>query len=217
MNERINKELHEVKKSSRQRITDKDAILNTQKLQITNLQNQLQTTKSTFVELEKRLKDAHEKLEYYARNVNGDYEDLLLEREQEVESLRAALNEKQLREELANQKRGSDMAAQTSPMIPRGYVSSEKLKEVEERLRGELTESLERNDYYKNLLDQKVEELQRIQQLVGTTYVRVRGCILPLGFGVQLGILCEKSLLGFSLDSSLSPVFLHSRNLYAKF
>ena len=124
------------------------------------LKTQLDNTTRTFSELERRLADANTKLEFYASSLNGNLDETLLEREQELELLKHELDE--LRR-LQNNRVSSDMGAQTSPSKDWVKVSSDKVRELEQRYE----ESRQTNEQYKNILNEKEMELQRLKQKVG--------------------------------------------------
>ena len=145
-----------------QTLADKDDVIRDLTRQGEDLQTQLDNTKRTFFELEKRLTDANTKLEFYASSLNGGHDDTLLEREQESEILRQELDE--LRRLQARHERiGSDMAAQTSPSRDSARASSDKMKDLERRFE----ESLQTTEQYKNILDEKEMELQQLKLRVG--------------------------------------------------
>ena len=129
--------------------------------QIDSLQTQLDNTRQTFSELERRLQDANNRLEYYATSLNGSHDDTLLEREQELEILKHELNELR-RIQARNDRNGSDMAAQTSPLKDWTQGSSDNLRDLERRLE----ESAQTNEQYKNILEEKELELQQLKAMV---------------------------------------------------
>ena len=108
--------------------------------EINVLKGKLDDTGRTFSELERRLRDANSKLEFYANNVNLDYDEALQEKEAEVEYLRQQLNE------LRNSPSApalpghfrTDMAAQTSPTRDWNASESNNNRLVEESLRIDL-------------------------------------------------------------------------------
>lgn len=128
--------------------------------QIDSLQTQLDNTRQTFSELERRLQDANSRLEYYATSLNGSHDDTLLEREQELEILKHELDELR-RIQARNDRNGSDMAAQTSPLKDWTQGSSDKLRDLERRLE----ESAQTNEQYKNILEEKELELQQLKAM----------------------------------------------------
>lgn len=166
----MNTELDKVNKSHQRILAEKEAEINRLSSEITILHGQLETAKHTFGELDNRLKDANVKLEYYARNVNGDFEDILLEREIEVDSLRGQLKEFQLRAAASTEL--NEMAAQTSPFV-------DKSSGKEERLSRQLAESQQWNENYKRLLEEQDKEIQRLKTLVsylkGQVYMEGKG------------------------------------------
>jgi len=151
-----------------QTLADKDNIIRDLHQQVETLQTQLDNTKRTFSELERRLTDANTKLEFYASSINGNLEETLLEREQELEMLKQELDE--LRRLQANDNRiSSDMGAQTSPSKDWARMSTDELRELERRLE----ESRQKNEQYKNILSEKEIELQQLKQQVRTQFVHV--------------------------------------------
>ncbi|XP_032242452.2 myomegalin isoform X2 [Nematostella vectensis] len=165
LNQRLKNDLESMRSTTSNKNAEQESVIQNQAMQITNLQEQLNRTKQTFTELESRLTDADSKLEYYARNVNVDFEELLMEREQEVDSLRTKLNELKLREESVgpNYSR-SDMAIQTTPGRDWGQGSVETQRQAEENLRQELDETKRWSEQCKKLLDEKVQEIQQLKQ-----------------------------------------------------
>lgn len=151
-----------------QTLADKDNIIRDLHQQVETLQTQLDNTKRTFSELERRLTDANKKLEFYASSINGNLDETLLEREQELEMLKQELDE--LRRLQANDYRiSSDMGAQTSPSKDWAGMSTDKLRELERRLE----ESRQKNEQYKNILSEREIELQQLKQRVRTQFVHV--------------------------------------------
>lgn len=151
-----------------QTLADKDNIIRDLHQQVETLQTQLDNTKRTFSELERRLTDANKKLEFYASSINGNLDETLLEREQELEMLKQELDE--LRRLQANDYRiSSDMGSQTSPSKDWAGMSTDKLRELERRLE----ESRQKNEQYKNILSEKEIELQQLKQQVRTQFVHV--------------------------------------------
>lgn len=151
-----------------QTLADKDNIIRDLHQQVETLQTQLDNTKRTFSELERRLTDANKKLEFYASSINGNLDETLLEREQELEMLKQELDE--LRRLQANDYRiSSDMGAQTSPSKDWAGMSTDKLRELERRLE----ESRQKNEQYKNILSEREIELQQLKQQVRTQFVHV--------------------------------------------
>ena len=137
------------------------------------LKGKLDDTRKTFTELERRLTDANSKLEFYANNVNLDYDEALQEKEAEVESLRRQLDE--LRNTPATPVLPgylrADMAAQTSPVRDWEAGQSPNNWAVEENLRSDLEESKRLSQQYKKLLDEKVNEIQRLKQKVSAHFI----------------------------------------------
>ncbi|XP_028515120.1 myomegalin isoform X2 [Exaiptasia diaphana] len=160
LNNRLNAELDKVNKTNQKILAEKDAEINRLSSEITTLHGQLDTAKHTFGELDNRLKDANVKLEYYARNVNGDFEDILLEREIEVDSLRGQLKEFQLRAAASIEL--NEMAAQTSPFADKSSTN---------KLSRQLAESQQWNENYKRLLEEKDKEIQRLRNLENSTHL----------------------------------------------
>ena len=142
--------------------------------QIDSLQTQLDNTRQTFSELERRLQDANSRLEYYATSLNGSHDDTLLEREQELEILKHELDELR-RIQARNDRNGSDMAAQTSPLKDRTQGSSDKLRDLERRLE----ESAQTNEQYKNILEEKELELQQLKAMVSKFTLSHFQSVLP--------------------------------------
>ena len=142
--------------------------------QIDSLQTQLDNTRQTFSELERRLQDANSRLEYYATSLNGSHNDTLLEREQELEILKHELDELR-RIQARNDRNGSDMAAQTSPLKDRTQGSSDKLRDLERRLE----ESAQTNEQYKNILEEKELELQQLKAMVSKFTLSHFQSVLP--------------------------------------
>lgn len=147
--------------NSLQTLAEKDDLITDLTRQIDSLQTQLDNTRQTFSELERRLQDANSRLEYYATSLNGSHDDTLLEREQELEILKHELNELR-RIQARNDRNGSDMAAQTSPLKDWTQGSSDKLRDLERRLE----ESAQTNEQYKNILEEKELELQQLKAMV---------------------------------------------------
>ena len=145
------------------------------------LKGKLEDTKRTFIELERRLTDANSKLEFYANNMNLDYDEALQEREAEVEDLRRQLDE--LRNAPSTLglpgNLGTDMAAQTSPAMDWDAVQSQDNRAVEDSLRSDLEESRRLGQQYKKLLDEKVSEIQRLKQKVMVEFPFPRGFLVP--------------------------------------
>ena len=144
-----------------QNLAKKDDFITDLTRQIDSLQTQLDNTRQTFSELERRLQDANSRLEYYATSLNGSHDDTLLEREQELEILKHELDELR-RIQARNDRNGSDMAAQTSPLKDWTQGSSDKLRDLERRLE----ESAQTNEQYKNILEEKELELQQLKAMV---------------------------------------------------
>ena len=142
--------------------------------QIDSLQTQLDNTRQTFSELERRLQDANSRLEYYATSLNGSHNDTLLEREQELEILKHELDELR-RIQARNDRNGSDMAAQTSPLKDWTQGSSDKLRDLERRLE----ESAQTNEQYKNILEEKELELQQLKAMVSKFTLSHFQSVLP--------------------------------------
>lgn len=142
--------------------------------QIDSLQTQLDNTRQTFSELERRLQDANSRLEYYATSLNGSHDDTLLEREQELEILKHELDELR-RIQARNDRNGSDMAAQTSPLKDWTQGSSDKLRDLERRLE----ESAQTNEQYKNILEEKELELQQLKAMVSKFTLSHFQSVLP--------------------------------------
>ena len=142
--------------------------------QIDSLQTQVDNTRQTFSELERRLQDANSRLEYYATSLNGSHDDTLLEREQELEILKHELDELR-RIQARNDRNGSDMAAQTSPLKDRTQGSSDKLRDLERRLE----ESAQTNEQYKNILEEKELELQQLKAMVSKFTLSHFQSVLP--------------------------------------
>lgn len=159
MNIRLKNQLDEVNALNMQTLAEKDDMIRDLTQQIENLQTQLDNTTRTFSELEKRLTDANTRLEFYASSLNGSHDETLLEREQEFEILKQELDE--LRQ--LQVRSGSDMAAQTSPLKDWARASSDQMKDLERRFE----ESVQTNEQYKNILDEKETELQQLKQRVG--------------------------------------------------
>ena len=164
LNTKLKKQLEDDNSTTGQSISSKDALIKRQAQQITTLQEQLEKTRQTLSELEQRLNDANEKMELYASDVSGfDHEEMLIEREHEIEALKLELEELRKRS-------GNDMAAQTSPNRGWGEVPHQ-----EERLRSELEESRQFSEHYKKLLEEKNNELRRLKRVC--SIVTVYGCI----------------------------------------
>lgn len=162
LNIRLKNQLDEVNALHMQTLKKKDDVKRDLTQQVENLQTQLDNTKRTFSELEKRLTDANTRLEFYASSLNGSHDETLLEREQELEMLKQELD--QLRRlQARNDRTGSDMAAQTSPSRDWARASSDKMRDLERRLE----ESLQTKEQYKNILEEKEMELQQLKQMVG--------------------------------------------------
>lgn len=165
LNIRLKNQLDEVNALNVQTLVDKENVIRDLTQQVEDLQTQLENTKRTFSELEKRLMDANTRLEFYASSLNGSLDETLLEREQELEMLKQELDE--LRRFQANSNRiGSDMAAQTSPSRDWSRASGDKMRDLERRLE----ESLQTKEQYKNILEEKEMELQQLKQRVGIFY-----------------------------------------------
>ena len=145
-----------------QTLEEKEGVIQDLTEQVQNLQTQLENTKRTFSELEKRLTDANTRLEFYASSLNGSHDETLLEREQELEILKHELDELRRLQARSN-RTGSDMAAQTSPSRDWARASSDKMRDLERRLE----ESLQAREQYKNILEEKEIELQQLMQKVG--------------------------------------------------
>ena len=160
LNIRLKNQLDEVNSLNTQIVADKDDMIRDLRQQVETLKTQLDNTTRTFSELERRLADANTKLEFYASSLNGTLDETLLEREQELELLKHELDE--LRR-LQNNRISSDMGAQTSPSKDWVQASSDKLRELEQRYE----ESRQTNEQYKNILNEKVVELQQLKQKVG--------------------------------------------------
>ena len=124
--------------------------------------------------MERRLQDANSRLEYYATSLNGSHDDTLLEREQELEILKHELDELR-RIQARNDRNGSDMAAQTSPLKDRTRGSSDKLRDLERRLE----ESAQTNEQYKNILEEKELELQQLKAMVSKFTLSHFQSVLP--------------------------------------
>ena len=160
LNIRLKNQLDEVNSLNMQTVADKDDIIRELREQVETLTTQLDNTTRTFSELERRLADANTKLEFYASSLNGNLDETLLEREQELELLKHELDE--LRR-FQNNRISSDMGAQTSPSKDWAQVSSDKVRELEQRYE----ESRQTNEQYKNILNEKEMELQQLKQKVG--------------------------------------------------
>lgn len=161
MNIRLKNQLDEINSLNTQTLNDKDNVIRDLRQQVETLQEQLDNTTRTFSELERRLTDANTKLEFYASSLNGNHEDTLLEREQELELLKQEIDELR-RLQVNNSRISSDMGAQTSPSKDWAQVSSDKLRELERRYE----ESRQANEQYKNILNEKEMELQLLKQQV---------------------------------------------------
>lgn len=169
LNIRLKNQQDEVNALNMQTLAEKDDMIRDLTRQVEDLQTQLDNTKRTFSELEKRLTDANTKLEFYASSLNGSHDETLLEREQELEILKQELDT--LRRLQARDERiGSDMAAQTSPSRDWARASSDKMKDLERRFE----ESLQTTEQYKNILDEKEMELQQFKLRVGINTVKLR-------------------------------------------
>ena len=144
-----------------QTLAEKDDVITDLTRQVENLQIQLDNTKQTFSELEKRLRDANSRLEYYASSLNGSLDETHFEREQELEILRQELDELR-RLQVRHDRMGSDMAAQTSPLKDWTQGSSDRLRDLERRLE----ESAQTNEQYKNILEEKEMEVQELKERV---------------------------------------------------
>ena len=144
-----------------QTIADKDHVIQDLTRQIEHLQSQLDKTRETFGDVEARLADANAKLECYASNLNGSYEETLLEREQELETLKLQLEE--LRRNQTDKRIITDIGAQTSPAKDWDYLPSGEVRELEQRLK----ESRTANERYKQMLEEKVNELKWLKHKVG--------------------------------------------------
>ena len=145
-----------------QTLAEKDDMMRDLTRQVEDLQTQLDNTRRTFSELEKRLTDANTRLEFYSSSLNGSHDETLLEREQELEILKQELD--QLRRlQARNGRIGSDMAAQTSPSRDWARASSDRMKDLERRFE----ESLQTTEQYKNILEEKEMELQQFKLRVG--------------------------------------------------
>lgn len=159
---RLKNQLDEVNALNLQTLVEKDNVIRDLTQQVEDLQTQLDNTKRTFSELEKRLTDANTRLEFYASSLNGSHDETLLEREQELEMLKQELDELR-RLQGRNERNGSDMAAQTSPSRDWAHASSDKMRDLERKFE----ESLQTAEQYKNILDEKEMELQQLKLRVG--------------------------------------------------
>lgn len=172
LNIRLKNQLDEVNALHTQTLVDKDNVIRDLSQQVETLQTQLENTSRTFTELERRLTDANTKLEFYASSLNGNHDETLLEREQELELLKQEMEE--LRRLQVNSNRiSSDMGSQTSPARGWAQVSSDKLRELERRFE----ESRQTCEQYKNILDEKEMELQQLKQKVGDSLCVLIGCL----------------------------------------
>lgn len=168
LNIRLRNQLNEMDALNTQTLTDKDNRIRELTEQVDTLQTQLENTTRTFSELEKRLTDANTKLEFYASSLNGSNYDALLEREQELELMKQELDE--LRRLQGNNNRiASDMGAQTSPSRDWAQASSEKLRELEQKLE----ESRQTNEQYKNILTEKEMEFRQLKEQVRRKIIHV--------------------------------------------
>lgn len=159
---RLKNQLDEVNALNLQTLVEKDNVIRDLTQQVEDLQTQLDNTKRTFSELEKRLTDANTRLEFYASSLNGSHDETLLEREQELEMLKQELDELR-RLQGRNERNGSDMAVQTSPSRDWARASSDKMRDLERKFE----ESLQTAEQYKNILDEKEMELQQLKLRVG--------------------------------------------------
>jgi len=158
LNIRLTNELDEVNSVNMQTLNDKDIIITDLRQQLESLQAKLDNTMQTFGELEKRLKEANIKLEFYASSLNGNHDDTLLEREQELEQLKQEMDE--LRQRVSDGRISSDTGAQTSPLKDWAQVSSDKFRELERKYE----ESHQMNQQYNKILREKEMALQEMKQ-----------------------------------------------------
>lgn len=168
LNIRLTNELDEVNSVNMQTLNDKDIIITDLRQQLESLQAKLDNTTQTFGELEKRLKEANIKLEFYASSLNGNHDDTLLEREQELEQLKQEMDE--LRRRVGNGRISSDTGAQTSPLKDWAQVSSDKFRELERKYE----ESHQMNQQYNKILREKEMALQEIKQQVRLQFIYVQ-------------------------------------------
>lgn len=161
LNIRLTNELDEVNSVNMQTLNDKDIIITDLRQQLESLQAKLDNTTQTFGDLEKKLKEANIKLEFYASSLNGNHEDTLLEREQELQQLKQEMDK--LRRRVSDGRISSDAGAQTSPSKDWAQVTSEKFRELERKYE----ESHQMNEQYNKILREKEMALQEMKQRVG--------------------------------------------------
>ena len=176
LNIRLTNELDEVNSVNVQTLNDKDIIITDLRQQLESLQAKLDNTTQTFGELEKRLKEANIKLEFYASSLNGNHDDTLLEREQELEQLKQEMDE--LRRRVGDGCISSDTGAQTSPLKDWAQVSSDKFRELERKYE----ESHQMNQQYNKILREKEMALQEIKQQVRLQFIYVQVVLNFVGF-----------------------------------
>ena len=165
LNIRLKNQLEELNALNMQTLADKDGMIRDLTRQVEDLQTQLDNTKRTFSDLEKRLTDANTKLEFCASSLNGSHDETLLEREQELEILKQELDALR-RLQACDERIGSDMVAQTSPSRDWARASIDKMKDLERKFE----ESLQTTEQYKNILDEKEMELQQLKLRVGNLH-----------------------------------------------
>ena len=176
LNIRLTNELDEVNSVNMQTLNDKDIIITDLRQQLESLQAKLDNTTQTFGELEKRLKEANIKLEFYASSLNGNHDDTLLEREQELEQLKQEMDE--LRRRDNDGRISSDTGAQTSPLKDWAQVSRDKFRELERKYE----ESHQMNQQYNKILREKEMALQEIKQQVRLQFIYVQVVLNFVGF-----------------------------------
>lgn len=176
LNIRLTNELDEVNSVNMQTLNDKDIIITDLRKQLESLQAKLDNTTQTFGELEKRLKEANIKLEFYASSLNGNHDGTLLEREQELEQLKQEMDE--LRRRVGDGRISSDTGAQTSPLKEWAQVSSDKFRELERKYE----ESHQMNQQYNKILREKEMALQEMKQQVRLQFIYVQVVLNFFGF-----------------------------------
>ena len=153
--------MDEVNSLNIQTLTDKDIIIKDLRQKVETLQAKLDNTTQSFGELERRLTEANEKLDFYSSRLNGIHDETLLEREQELELLKREMRE--LRHVQVNNTRiSSDREAQTSPSKDWVQVTSRTFRELERKYE----ESRQMNEKYDNILREREIELQLMKQQV---------------------------------------------------
>lgn len=159
LNIRLRNQLDEVNSLNIQTLTDKDIIIKDLRQKVETLQAKLDNTTQSFGELERRLTEANEKLDFYSSRLSGIHDETLLEREQELELLKREMRE--LRHVQVNNTRiSSDREAQTSPSKDWVQVTSGTFRELERKYE----ESRQMNEKYDNILREREIELQLMKQ-----------------------------------------------------